>query len=143
MKTASDIITRALTRAGIRASEAPVEDDEMQDGLTLLNDFLSSEEPSLQLGFAPVGAVGDNVRIPRYAEAGVIDALAVLLCPEYGKPVPQSLIISAKATWKNLLTNAIQFRNSTYPSTLPIGSGNEPGLLEEEHFYEGTEERNF
>ena len=125
MTTANDIITRAFSRAGIRASEAALEPEEIQDGLTLLNDMLSSWEPMYNLGFSPVKDVGDDARIPRFAEAAVKDALAIMLSPEYSRPVSPALAVSAKLSMRAMLTAITDLSNVDLPSTLPIGSGNE------------------
>jgi hypothetical protein len=125
MATANDIIARAFSRAGIKASEAALEPDEIQDGLDLLNDMLSNWEPIHHLGFSPVAGVADEIRIPRFANAAVIDAFAIVLSPEYHKPVSQGLAASAKLSMDNMMSANINLDDVDMPSTLPLGSGNE------------------
>jgi hypothetical protein len=125
MATANDIITRAFKRAGILAAESALEADEIQDGLIMLNDMLSSWEPVHHLGFAPVDSVADEVRIPRYAEAAVKDSLAIHLCTEYSRPVSQALAASAQMSLSAMMTVNVDLSNVDMPSTLPYGSGNE------------------
>jgi len=143
MATANDIIARAFARAGIRASEAALEPEEIQDGLDLLNDMLSNWEPVYHLGFSPVAGVADPVRIPRYANAAVIDALAIVLSPEYHKPVSQGLAASAKLSMDNMLTANINLSDVDMPSTLPLGSGNQCDDGDDSRFFAQKDKANF
>jgi hypothetical protein len=143
MATASDLILRAFTRAGIRASETSLESDEIQDALSLLNDMLAEWEPLYHLGASPVELVADTVRIPRNANGAVIDNLAVRLCPEYSRPVSPALAMSANESLKNLLNARINLSNVQFPSTLPIGAGNKDTLDVENVFFSEQDERNF
>jgi len=128
MASATKIITRALTRLGIRASETAIEPDELVDGLDLLNDMLSNwEEAGYNLGFSPVSNLTDEVRIPRGANAAVIDALAIIMAPEYSRPVSAALLSAASLSFSNMLTATVFIGEVAYPSTLPRGSGNQCG----------------
>jgi hypothetical protein len=124
MATGSDIITRALTRLGIRASETALEADEIQDGLSLLNDMGSEWERLYHLGFSPLSAITDEVRIPRHANGAFIDNLAIKMGPEYSRPISPALAASARDSLNNMLAANIDLSNVAYPSILPLGSGN-------------------
>lgn len=125
MATANDIITRALTRLGVRASETSLQADEIQDGLDLLNDMLSNWEQVYSLGFSPVQGITDEVRIPRFANSAVIDSLAIMMAPEYSRPVSPALVAAAEMAMKNMLTSIVNIGDVDMPSTLPLGSGNQ------------------
>lgn len=144
--TASYIITRALTRLGIRASETSLESDEVQDGLYLLNDMLSSwTEAGYNLGFSPVAGITDEVRIPRGAVAATIDALAIMLAPEYSRPISPALVLAAKLSFDNMLKSIVFIGDVDFPSTLPRGSGNEcsPDNYIDDTFFPEKDKRNF
>lgn len=146
MATGTRIITRALTRLGIRASETAIEPDELKDGLDLLNDMLSNwEEAGYNLGFSPVSNLADEVRIPRGANAAVVDALAVLMAPEYSRPVSQALLVAAKLSFDNMLKANVFIGDVDMPSTLPRGSGNQCGYddLSNSTFFPEKDKRNF
>ncbi len=126
MATAAKIITRALTRLGIRASETAIEADEMADGLDLLNDMLSNwNDSGYGLGFSPIANLTDEVRIPRLANLAVIDAFAIILAPEYSRPVSAALGAAAKLSFGNMVRAIVFIGDVDYPSTLPRGSGND------------------
>ena len=146
MASATKIITRALTRLGIRASETAIEPDELQDGLDMLNDMLSNwEESGYNLGFSPVSNITDEVRIPRGANAAVIDSLAIMLAPEYSRLVSPTLVASAKLSFQNMLIANVFIGEVDYPSTLPRGSGNDCGYdgWIDSTFFPEKDKRNF
>jgi hypothetical protein len=138
MATASHIITRALTRLGVRASETSLQADEIQDGLDLLNDMLSNWESLYNLGFSPVQGIADEVRVPRFADAAVIDSLAIMMAPEYSRPISPALASSAQMSLSNMLSASLDLTDVDMPSTLPLGSGNQcnDGYLDDRFFPE-------
>ena len=125
MATASDFITRAHTRLGIREAETSLTAGEMADGLDLLNDMMAELEPILKLGMSPVAIASDEIRIPRYANGGLIDLFAVRLAPEYSRPISPALAASANSAIKNILNIKVFIPNVDFPSTLPVGSGSD------------------
>lgn len=124
MATYEHIINRAMSRAGVKTAEIALEASEVQTGLDLLNDMLEAWEAVSPMGFTASLDINDNVRIPRYANGAVIDNLAVMICPEFQKPVPQSLAISAENLKNKMLVALQPSIDVDYPSTLPLGSGN-------------------
>ena len=146
MATATEIITRSLTRLGIRAAETSLEPAELQDGLSLLNDMLSNwEEAGYNLGFSPVANITDEVRIPRGANQAVIDSLAIMMAPEYSRPISAALAVSAKFSFDNMLTANVFIGDVDLPSTLPRGSGNQCDYDNwyNETFFPEKDKRNF
>ena len=128
MATAGSFITRALQKAGILTAETQAEANEMQDGLDAFNDMLISWEMSgIVLGFIPVADKDDEVRVPRFAHAAIKAQLAVVLGPEYSKPADQVLLAEARARKNELMIAVIKIGDVEYPSTLPLGSGNQCG----------------
>jgi hypothetical protein len=126
MTTARVIIDRAFSKIGIRATETPLEASEIQDGLDVLNDMLAEWNANGTLkGADPVNAVGDQVQIPREAEGAVKANLAIRLAGEYERPVTQAMAFDATNSMNEFLSSSIDLDNIDYPSTLPIGSGNQ------------------
>jgi hypothetical protein len=125
MATGVYFVTKALGLLNIRAAETALEPSELQDGLDLLNDMLSNWEPVYQLGFSPIAELTDEVRIPREVNKAVIDALAILMAPEYGRKVSAELLASAKLSYENMINFIVFIGDVDHPSTLPRGSGNQ------------------
>lgn len=145
MATAGSFVSRALQKIGVRTAETPIEATEMQDGLDALNDMLISWEMSgLVLGFSPVADADDEVRVPRFAHAAIKAELAIVLGPEYSKPADQVLVLEAKARKDELLTAVITIGDVEYPSTLPLGSGNEcHNFITDRRFFPENQEEHF
>ncbi len=144
MATANDVIVRAFTMAGIRASETPLTADELADGLDLLNDLASEWGTSSVIpGFAPVENVGDDLRIPRQAYGAVKAELAVRIAPEFGKPVTIGMIRNQEESMSAMLRATMDLE-VRLPDTLPIGSGNTPSdYWTDQVFYAQKDKRNF
>lgn len=143
MATATYYVTRALTRLGIRASETSLQADEIQDGLDLLNDMLSNWEEVYNLGFSPVQGVSDEVRVPRGANAAIIDALAIAMAPEYSRPISQALIAAGKLSFDNMLSANTFIGDVDMPDTLPLGSGNQCDDGDDRRFFSQKDKVNF
>lgn len=143
MATAESFIIRAFSKAGIKTAETSLEASEIQDGLDQLNDMLSSWEFSgIRLGFEPVPDKDDELRVPRFAHAAIKSNLAVALGPEYSKPADAILMAEAKITKDELLTALIKIGPVEFPSSLPLGAGNECGdyVTDRRFFPENSEE---
>jgi len=145
MATAADIIRGALRKIQILGSESPIEDDEIADGLEDLNDWGTELEAStLQLGFVPVASPGDTVNIPAQAVGMYKNNLAIYMAGEYGAPVTQTLVKSARDSMDRALITFAPVINVEFPDTLPIGSGNECDLIiEDQRFFNPNSVENF
>jgi len=145
MATAADIIEAALKKIQIIGSETPIEDDEIADALADLNDWGSELEAStLQLGFTPVSVPGDNINIPVQVVGMYKNNLAIYLAGEYGAPVTQTLVKSARDSMDRALIAFAPNIDVEFPDTLPIGSGNNCDLvIEDQRFFGPNSVENF
>ena len=83
------------------------------------------EEAGYNLGFSPVAGLTDEVRISRGANQAIIDSLAIMMAPEYSRPVSAALAASARLNFNNMLIANVFIGDVDMPSTLPRGSGNQ------------------
>lgn len=147
MATAESFIIRAFSKAGILTAETSLESSEVQAGLDQLNDMLVSWEFSgVRLGFEPVADKDDELRVPRLAHPAIKANLAVLLGPEFSKPASAILMAEAKVSFDNLLNAVVKIGNVQYPSTLPLGSGNEREgnrFINDDRFFPENQAENF
>lgn len=124
----AEIVVRdALQEIGQQAAEQPVQSDEMATGIRNLNRLMSGYA-NLGLGYTILSSGSDEVTIPTYAEDWIILALAKRLSaqfPSLSDSDKISLDNNLKVAWNNLLENQQVISDCTYPSTLPIGSGNQ------------------
>ena len=145
MATGEEFVKRALIKAGIRTAESPLSSDEIQDGLEQFNDMMAAMEPTLQLGFVPLENATDTVTIPREANAYIKAVLAVYFTSEYGRQASPTLTAEAANMYDLLLTATVTIPDVSYPSTLPLGSGNVNSDLDvfDHRFYPADKQSNF
>tara|TARA_R110000796_G_scaffold174851_2_gene291845 strand:+ start:1315 stop:1752 length:438 start_codon:yes stop_codon:yes gene_type:complete len=145
MATAEKFIKRALIKAGVRKAESPITADEIQDGLEQFNDMMIAMESSLNLGFVTLENATDIVSIPREAHAYVKAALALYLTPEYARVASTVLTGEASNMYDALLNGTVHIPDVSYPSTLPLGSGNVNSDLDvfDARFFPADKQSNF
>jgi hypothetical protein len=144
MATGTQFVTRALGRLGIKAAETSLEASELQDGLDSLNDMLINwEESGYLMGFSPIANLTDEVRVPRGANAAIIDSLAIVLAPEYSRPISPALAASAEMHFNNMLNAIVHIGAANMPSTLPKGAGNEDIYTDNRTFFSDSDKENF
>lgn len=116
-----------------------MEPDEYQDFIFAMNLFMTDlDARGVALGYTVVSDLGDEVTIPTGALRGLIYNMAIEVAPDYnGVVTPECREIAAKGLQTmELLGQSVP--TSNYPSTLPIGSGNEASPYYR-HYYVGNE----
>ena len=137
-ETAGDIIKDALGEIVVLGAEAPLEAVDAQAGIRYLNRMMAAfDADGIDLGYTEVSNLSDAITVPAGAIAGMVSQLAVMLFAQFsqGEPIPADLVaraLSGKNTMRNL---AVTVGATEYPSTLPIGSGNEGDRTHNDHFY--------
>jgi len=138
METAGSIVKDALGEITVLGAEAPLEAVDGQLAVRYLNRMMAAfDADGISLGYTEVSQLDDAITVAAGAIAGMISQLGVMLWDHFsdGQPVPPTLLaraISGKNTMRKI---AIVIIPSQYPSTLPIGSGNESDYGRESHFY--------
>lgn len=137
-ETASTVIRDALQEILVQASEQPIQPNEATDAIRYLNRMMFSwEAKGIALGYTVVSSLGDDITIPDGALEGVVLNLAIKLAPQYDVTVSMDLRENARDAYKSVLKLSVTQPLSQYPSTLPVGSGNEGDTLDSNyHFYE-------
>lgn len=126
MATVAQVAKASLQRILVQESEARLEPDEYQDYLFALNNYmLALDAEGIKLGFTEVNNLGDQVTIPIGALRGVIANMAIEVAPDYGGEVSASLTKAAEEGMRAMRRLGVRIASSRFPSTLPIGSGNE------------------
>lgn len=141
MATAGDIAKASLQKILVQATEAPIEASEAQDFIFAMNAFmLDLDANGVTLGYTEVADVADRITIPTGALRGLIYNMAVEVAPDYNAvitPAAQAIALAGLQTMRKL---GATMGATQYPSTLPIGSGNEgSGLFRSNHFYPDLE----
>jgi hypothetical protein len=79
----------------------------------------------INLGYTKVSTLADPITVPDGAIDGIVYNLAIKLAPQFGASVPAELAMNAREAKKAMLKLAVVPMASQFPSTLPIGSGNQ------------------
>jgi hypothetical protein len=126
MATVAQVLKAALQRILVQASESPLEASEYQDAIFALNNMmLAYDAEGIKLGYTEVSTLGDQVTVPVGALRGVIANLAIEVAPDYDGEVSPALASQASEGLKAMRMLGVRIASTAYPSTLPIGSGNE------------------
>ena len=143
MATASDVIEGALRKLKVISPEIPVEDHYITNGLTDLNDFGLQLESVFPLGFTSLSASTSDVNIPDECIAMLKSNFAIYLAPQYGLQ-PDPLLMREAERSMSYALSAFSMLNTSYPSSLPRGSGNRNQIENAYNtFFPKNDEQNF
>ena len=145
METASDVIKSALQEILVQASEAPIQADQAQDGIRYLNRMMAKfAAQGISLGYTSVTSLASPITVGDGALDGIVKNLALSLFPQYSAPgtaINPLLIQQAREGLDVMRMLAIDsIGPSFYPSSLPVGSGNENSGPLSDNFYTAPSE---
>jgi hypothetical protein len=144
MATADQVIKAALQEILVQASESPIQASEAQDAIFYLNNMMFDLSANgTSIGYTEISDLSDTITVPAGAISGIIANLAVELHTQFSAMntlVKPDLRARAQAGLKTMLN--ISFTSigpMSYPTTLPIGSGNEGDYNGgcQSHYYPG------
>ena len=102
--------------------------------------MLALDAEGISLGYTEVDSLGDDVTIPTGALRGLIANMAIEVAPDYGGEISPGLLAAAAAGLRAMRRLGQRIPTSAFPSTLPIGSGNEGEIMRvTSHFYSDQE----
>jgi len=142
MATAAQVITAALQRILVQGSEADLQPDEFQDAIFAMNNYmLALDAEGVTLGYTLVSNLGDDITIPTGALRGLIANLAIEVSPDYNGTISPGLAAAASQGEQTMRLLGQHVPSMRYPSTLPVGSGNEGGSARflDQHFFPDLE----
>ncbi len=141
MATVAQVAKAALGAILVQGSESPLEADEYQDFIFAMNNYMASlAAKGVNLGYTNVSNLGDTVTVPAGALTGLIANMAIQSVPYYGGVVTPELALTAREGMQAMRQLGQIITPTRFPSTLPIGSGNEDSTYGySSHFYTGDE----
>jgi hypothetical protein len=139
-ETAGEIANDILLEIVVLGAEASMSPSETASTLRYMNRYMTMIDASgISLGYTKVTSTSDPITIPDGAIIGMIKNVAKMLAPQYGAVVTIELMEAANEGLKAMRDLAIDLQPTVYPSTLPVGSGNEWQGNEWSHFYPGDD----
>lgn len=142
MATAAQVTKAILQEILVHGAESELEAVEFQDTVFAMNNYMTAQAANgINLNYTVVSNLGDPITVPAGALQGIIANVAVMIAPQFGAQVDQALIAKAKLGLDAMRKLGITIQPMAYPSTLPVGAGNEgDGNFSNDHFYPGPEE---
>lgn len=142
MATAAQVIKAALQKILVQASEAELEQDEISDAIFTMNNLmLDYDANGIRLGYTEVTSIGDDITIPVGALRGLIYNLARDLVPEFNGTFTAIAEDIAQKGLRTMRKLGVVVTTSEFPSTLPIGSGNEDDSVFTGRFFPSLEDK--
>ena len=124
-QTAEFTITRAFSIAKIKKANIDIEDDEMNDGISTYNNIITQLQiDGVVIGAAKVTNKEDNTEVPDWAQEMIETQIAIRLADEFDRPVTNVLAARTSRALKAVMRMVRRQRQSAFPNTLPVGSGN-------------------
>lgn len=137
-ETAGAIVRDALTELTVQGNEQTVQAVELNTGIRYLNRMMAALDANgIKLGYTVVNAPNDVLTVPAGVIEGIVYNLALRLASGYDIAVSPSLAQSAADGMQVMENIGINIGKVAFPSTLPIGSGNEnfAGSYDSDPFY--------
>ena len=142
MATAEQVALASLGRILVAAPTSPLEPEDLATFIFEMNNYmLALDADGIQLGYTEVTTPDDPVTVPTGALRGVITNMAIDVSPFYRGTITPELRQIASNEMQTMRKLGVSIGQMHYPSTLPIGSGNEhdTGYSLWSHFYPETE----
>ena len=126
MATANQVLKAALQKILVQDFEAELEQEEYEIAILEMNNFmLDLDARGVSLGYTEVSSLSDDITIPTGALRGLINNLAIQIAPYFNGKVTQVLASLAAEGLNTMRLLGKRRITSSFPSSLPIGSGNE------------------
>ncbi|MCK5616513.1 hypothetical protein KAR91_82385 [Candidatus Pacearchaeota archaeon] len=127
-QTAEKLITRSFSIGKIKKDNIPVEDNEIEDGIDVLNDLMFQLQiDGINLGYSEIDDKEQEVTTPDWSYEMIKTELALRLAQEFNRPADPVLIERADRAMRAVLKMTGFQRGAALPNTLPTGSGNYSG----------------
>ena len=126
MATALEIINDALNDLEVKSSEVELTTNEIATGIRYLNRLVTSLAANgLQLPYKKVTNSTDETNLPDWAEDLIVTYLAIRMAPAFGiVNINPGLMAAAQQALSTAQSQLVQVQETSFPSTLPCGSGN-------------------
>ncbi len=125
MTTALKIIKGGFRKATINSGYKPLNPQETNDALEILNNLIIEWNTSGALiGIDPVISLDTDLFEPRYATKALELMVGGEISVEFGKPITPGFAAVASSAYNKMLAASQPVEGVVYPDNLPLGSGN-------------------
>lgn len=135
-ETASSLVSDILREIYVQGDEQSIESIDFETCVRYINRFMAElGARGIDIPWVPLENPTDPVYAPDGAISGIISNVAIRLAGQYDIQISESLAASAALGMDAMMMLGVNIGKQRFPSTLPIGSGNEDWLNENSHFY--------
>ena len=138
MSTAESVVSDILQEITVQAPEQELPSVDFQTVVRYMNRFMASlDAMGTKLGWTNVSNPSDQITITAGAEEGLIFNMAMRIATTYDIVVGADLAMKARDSLNvmNVIGNTPP--KSSYPSNMPIGSGDKQNTFSNYNFYDG------
>jgi hypothetical protein len=136
VETAKTVINDALQELLVQAIEQPIQQVDYSIAQRYLNRMMAEfAADGINLGYTEVSNPADYITVAAGAINGMIYNLALNLATTYDIAVSPELTVKADNGRRIMTRIAVTIQPSSYPDTLPIGSGNDGDSTYNDKFY--------
>lgn len=136
METAKTLINDTLLEIQVNGAEQAVQAVDFQVAMRYLNRMMNEfAADGITLGYTTVTGPDSPITVHAGAISGMIANLAVQISNSYDFNIGADLASRAQDSKRVMTKIATQTGPSSYPDTLPIGSGNEGDCTYSDKFY--------
>ena len=141
VETAKSLVNDILREIYVQANEQDVQAVEFETCLRYLNRMMAEfDADGIKLGWTVLTNPADVVTVSPGAINGIIFNCALRVATQYDIDVNPILAINAEKGLQTMRKLGVSIGTQNYPSTLPIGSGNEDDVDIFGNFYPGCNE---
>lgn len=134
------LIMQALEDIGITEDFDPTP-EELQSALRRMDRMAAEWEGiGVSVGYDMAGGLNDLAGIPVSAENCFAVNLGVRIARSFGKAVTADAKVEAGQALNAMMVAHITVPEVPYPASLPLGTGNRQGVMEQQYFPDSTTE---
>lgn len=141
--TARDVLLAAFEDMVVRMDEETLTSSDEQTGIRYINWIMADLAANgVDLGFTKLTKINDPITIPEGAIMALTSILAHKLWPKYRttEPSANTIILNSRQARTQMFKIGVSIAATEYPSTLPIGSGNDYPSATNSTFYSDLED---
>ena len=126
-KTALEAIEEAFEEIKVKTLGVPLQVSYVDRGIKMLNRMMNADATRGRgLGFTDISDSGETLTVPNWSFDYVILGLAKKLAPGFGKILSGETLLAYEEALEAVLRMTVEVPETGYfPSTLPVGAGNE------------------
>ena len=137
--TAVELANSALKRILVQGDDGGLDASDYADFYRSMNNWMAAQEAcGTILGYTPVTQGADPITVPSGAVMGIVANVAINVASDYNGTVSPSLVSEARMGLRAMRKLGYRRGQTSFPSNLPIGSGNDGFSVRSQTLYGRT-----